>query len=195
MVNKRIVTIYKLCLSALFLVIGWLLPLLTGQIPTVGNMLCPMHIPVFLAGFIIGPWDGMLIGFILPLTRSLFFGMPPLYPLALAMAFELATYGLCSGLLLKIFIKIPLNFFLNICLSLIISMIIGRIIWGLARTICGIVSNTPFTLKLFLSGALITAWPGMIIQVIFIPAIIFILSKTKLYHAFNNTKELKNNEL
>lgn len=34
------------------------LPFLTGQIPQIGSALCPMHIPVLLAGFLCGPWVG-----------------------------------------------------------------------------------------------------------------------------------------
>ena len=39
--------IKNLVLSALCLAIAMYLPFLTGQIQTIGNMLCPMHIPVF----------------------------------------------------------------------------------------------------------------------------------------------------
>ena len=37
-------------LAAMFLAIGLVLPFLTGQIPRIGSMLLPMHIPVFLCG-------------------------------------------------------------------------------------------------------------------------------------------------
>ena len=78
--------ILRLALSALFLAIGFVLPFLTGQIQQVGNMLLPMHLPVLVCGFVCGwPW-GLAVGFVLPLLRSLFFGMPPMVPTALAMA-------------------------------------------------------------------------------------------------------------
>ena len=88
----------NLTLSALFLALGYALPFLTGQIPQFGSMLLPMHIPVFLCGLICGWQYGAVIGFILPLTRCLFFSMPPVY-VAIAMAFELATYGFVAGFL------------------------------------------------------------------------------------------------
>ena len=88
----------NLTLSALFLALGYVLPFLTGQIPQFGSMLLPMHIPVFLCGLICGWQYGAVIGFILPLTRCLFFSMPPVY-VAIAMAFELATYGFVAGFL------------------------------------------------------------------------------------------------
>ena len=43
--------IVKLTLAAMFLALAFILPFLTGQIPQIGSMLCPMHIPVLLCGF------------------------------------------------------------------------------------------------------------------------------------------------
>ena len=79
----------KFTLSAMLIAIGMVLPFLTGQIPQIGNMLCPMHIPVFLCGLICGWPYGMAVGFVLPVLRSVIFGMPMLYPSAISMAFEL----------------------------------------------------------------------------------------------------------
>ena len=81
----------KLTLSAAFLGLGLVLPFLTGQVPQVGSMLLPMHIPVLLCGIICGWEYGLAVGAILPLLRSVIFGMPPMYPTALAMTFELAA--------------------------------------------------------------------------------------------------------
>ena len=94
-------TAKKLVYSALCLALCMVLPFLTGQIPEIGSALSPMHIPVLLCGFICGgPW-GMVVGLTAPLLRFALFGMPPLFPTGLAMAFELAAYGLFSGLLYK----------------------------------------------------------------------------------------------
>lgn len=88
--------IRKLTYAALFLALALVLPFLTGQIPQIGSALSPMHIPVLLCGFLVGwPW-GLAVGFIAPLLRSVIFGMPVMVPGAVAMAFELAVYGLVS---------------------------------------------------------------------------------------------------
>ena len=84
----------KLSLSSMFLAIGLVLPFFTGQIPQVGSMMLPMHIPVLLCGLICGWKYGLMVGFVLPPLRSVLFGMPPLFPTGAAMAFELAAYGL-----------------------------------------------------------------------------------------------------
>ena len=96
----------KITFSAIFLALAFVLPFLTGQIPEVGSMLCPMHIPVILCGFICGWKYGLIVGVVAPLLRSLTLGMPPLFPTALCMSFELATYGVVSGLL---FVILPKN--------------------------------------------------------------------------------------
>lgn len=167
----------------MFLALGWLFPLLTGQIRTIGNMLCPMHIPVMLCGLILGPIYGMFIGFITPLTRGVLFGMPILYPMGICMAFELASYGFVCGLVYKLLNK-KFNYIFSIYFSLIISMITGRIVWGLSRLFCGFVSRNTFTWKLFMSGAFITAWPGIIIQLILIPFLMNILIKSNILSKF-----------
>ena len=84
-------------LAALFLALAFVLPMVTGHLPQVGNMLCPMHFPILLCGFVLGgPW-GLAVGFAAPLLRSVLFGMPPMFPIAISMAFELAVYGAVSG--------------------------------------------------------------------------------------------------
>ena len=122
-------TTLKLVYSALCLALALVLPFLTGQIPQVGQMLSPLHIPALLCGFLCGWPYGLAVGFIAPLMRSMIFTMPPMYPAAIAMAFEMAVYGTIAGLLYKrLPKKIP-----YIYVSLISAMIGGRIVWGLDR--------------------------------------------------------------
>ena len=165
--------VLKLTYAALCLALAVVLPFLTGQIKTIGNMLSPMHFPVIICGFLCGgPW-GAVIGFTAPILRSVLFGMPVLYPNALGMAFELATYGFVSGLCYKLFPKkIPF-----IYLSLIVAMISGRLVWGVARVIMAGLSGTEFPLSAFLAGAVTSAIPGIILQIVLIPPIVMLLQK------------------
>ena len=39
-------TTRSLVLAALFLALAFVLPMITGHVPQVGNMLCPMHFPL-----------------------------------------------------------------------------------------------------------------------------------------------------
>ena len=172
----------NLTLSALFLALCLLLPFLTGQIPTIGQALSPMHIPVLLCGFVCGwPW-GLGVGFIAPLLRYLLFGMPPIYPTGLAVAFELATYGAATG----IFYRLLPQRTPYIYTSLIVSMLLGRCVWGIARFIMAGLSGSEFSFAMFLSGAFTTAVPGIICHIIIVPAIVIILKKGKLIPVESN---------
>ena len=170
-------TTKKLTLSAMFMALGMVLPFLTGQIQQIGNMLLPMHLPVFLCGLLCGWQYGAVVGFILPLSRSVTFGMPPLYPMALAMAFELATYGLVAGLLYG---RSRWQCVRALYRALIIAMLSGRIVWGAAEIVLLGIGGNKFTWEMFLSGVLLNSIPGIIIQLTLIPAIMIVLNKTGL---------------
>ena len=167
----------KLVLSAMFLALGLVLPLLTGQIRQIGSMLLPMHIPVLLCGFICGWQYGLVVGLILPLLRSFTFGMPPLYPVAVAMTFELATYGFLSGFLYARFRK---HSVLTIYVCLIAAMIAGRLVRGAAEVILLGLGESGFSWKAFLAGAVTNAIPGIVIQLILIPEILLALIVSKM---------------
>ena len=166
----------KLVNAALMLALGMVLPFLTGQIPSVGSRLLPMHIPALLTGYISGPLYGLLVGFIMPLFRSMIFGMPPMFPTAVAMAFELATYGLIAGLLYRRMNKNTGNIYL----SLIIAMVIGRFVWGLVSYVLYGLGESAFTWQIFTAGAFVNALPGIIIQLILIPVLVLALKKGKI---------------
>ena len=165
--------LYRMILSAMFLALAMVLPLLTGQIPQIGQALSPMHIPVLLCGFFCGPWYGLVVGFISPILRFFLFGMPPLMPGGVAMAFELATYGCLSGLLYKLLPKkIPF-----IYVSLICAMLAGRVVWGVARAVIAGGTNAQFGVQAFLAGAFINAVPGIILHIVLIPVIVIALRR------------------
>ena len=167
--------IRKITYSALFLALAMVLPFLTGQIPEIGSMLCPMHIPALLCGFLCGwPW-GLAVGFLSPLLRSLLFGMPPVW-VAIAMAFEMATYGAVSGWLYRKLGKSPARIYG----SLIAAMVAGRLVWGLVKFLLAGLQGTEFSLALFLSGAVTTAIPGIILQLILIPILVVVMERTNM---------------
>lgn len=157
----------ELTLSGIFLLLGLVLPFISGQIPQFGSMLLPMHLPVLLAGLCLPMPNAALVGFILPIVRSLIFTMPPMYPSAIAMAFELGTYA------------IVINFIYNrfgnkntkaVYCSLIPSMLAGRIVWG---GVMYILVGIGF--KAFLTSAFINALPGIVLQLVLIPLIMKLL--------------------
>lgn len=170
-------TTKNITLSAMFMAVGMVLPFLTGQIQQIGNMLLPMHLPVFLCGLICGWQYGAATGFVLPLLRSVTFGMPPLFPTATAMAFELATYGLVAGLFYG---RSRWQCVIALYRSLIAAMLAGRIVWGAVQIVLLGLSGSAFTWQMFMSGALLNSIPGIIVQLILIPAIMLALNRTGL---------------
>ena len=166
----------NLTLAAMFLAIGQVLPFITMHIPTIGKMLCPMHLPVLLCGFICGPAYGAAVGFICPLMRSLLFAFPPMYPNAAGMAFELLAYGLIAGLMAK---ALGLDTLPKIFISLITAMIGGRIVWGIARVLMLQIRGTEFTFKMFIAGGFTNAIPGIILQLILIPLVLSIFYRRR----------------
>ncbi len=173
---KKQAQLLNVALSAMFLAFAFVMPFLTGQIPQIGKMLCPMHIPVILCGFVCGgPW-GLAVGFIVPLLRSFVLGVPAMYPNAFAMAFELAAYGLMSGVLYRAFPK------KKVCIygSLLISMIVGRLVWGVVQFACMGLDNAKFGFEAFWAGAVVNAIPGIILQIVLIPVVVMLLEKTKI---------------
>ena len=169
-------SLFKMILAAFFLALAYVMPFVTGQIPEIGAMLCPLHIPVILCGFICSwPW-GLAVGFIAPLLRSFMVGMPPLFPTAVCMAFELAAYGAVAGLMHKVLPKKKLYIYV----SLLIAMLTGRLIWGTAMFICLGVTGGAFTFAAFIAGAFTNAIPGILVQIVLIPVLVMALEHPKL---------------
>lgn len=178
----------NLTLSGIFLALALVLPFLTGQIPEIGSMLLPMHIPVLLCGFLCGWTWGLGVGFIAPLLRSLLFGMPPLLNVAIPMAFELAAYGALAGLLYNWLKNNECRLIgsagkngkpiVNTYIALIVAMLLGRLAWGVAKfAVVSLFTTGFFTLPMFFAGAFVTAWPGIVLQLAIIPPIVIALER------------------
>lgn len=185
MKNKKL---QKLVLSAMFLGLGLVLPFFTGQIQQIGNMLLPMHLPVILCGFICGWKYGLVVGAVTPILRSAVFSMPVMYPSAIAMAFELAAYGFLVGFLFQ---NARWQCLKSLYRCLIISMLGGRVVWGIVMTVILGLGENGFTLTAFLTGAFLNAIPGIIVQLILVPAIMLALNKTHLVPFRNNKNHKK----
>lgn len=183
MKNKKII---NLVLSAMFLCLALLLPFLTGQIPQVGKMLLPMHIPVILCGFICGWRYGVCVGFIAPILRGVMFSNPVFFPTGFIMAFELAAYGLFAGLVYYCFKNQNI---VKVYLALFASMLAGRIVKCIVQFFVLGFTDEGFVFKAFIVGAFTNAIPGIILQVLLIPLIMLTLHKTHLFE-FRKEKSL-----
>ena len=166
----------NLLLAAMFLAIGLVLPFFTGQIKEIGNMLLPMHLPVFLCALICGWQYGTAVGFIMPILRFALFFMPRM-PGALAMAFEMATYAFAAGFLYS---RARWQCTRMLYRCLIAAMLAGRVVWAAAMTVLLGLSGSAFTWKMFLSGAFLNAIPGIILHIVLIPVLVMAMQKARL---------------
>lgn len=167
--------LYSLTFSAMFFAIGLALPFLTGQIQQIGNMLLPMHLPVMLCGLVCGKFYGLVIGAALPIVRSLIFGMPMLFPNAIAMSAELAVYGFMIGF---VYYMLKKGNVLSVYIALIVSMLSGRVVWGAVMSVLLSFGERSFTFALFISGAFLNAIPGILLQLILVPSLFILLKRT-----------------
>lgn len=171
--NNPRTPVLRLTCAAICLALCMLLPFLTGQIPQIGNMLCPMHLPVLLCGFVCGPAYAAAVGAIAPLLRFALFGMPVIFPTGAAMCLELMTYGLVSGLMYR---ALPRRRS-SIYVSLVCAMALGRVVWGAASMVLRGIAGTGFTWAAFMAGAFTTAIPGIVLQLVLIPVLVMALER------------------
>jgi len=161
----------KLVLAGLFTAMGVGLPIAFHAFSLSGTIFLPMHIPVLLCGLICGWRYGMITGIIVPILSSFLTGMPPLYPVGAAMALELAAYGAIIGILAGR---------MNVIVALIGSMLGGRVVLGISNVVLMGLAGKSYTFSAFIAGAFVTALPGIILQLVLIPAIYLILDKTNI---------------
>lgn len=168
----------KICLSAACLALVFVLPLITGSNPELGNALCPMHIPALLMGIIIGPYFGGALAFISPILRSLILGAPaPIVPRAITMSFELMAYAFVFGFLYMMLRKsLP-----SLYIALVSGMLAGRVVGLLVKLVLyktGIMGT--FSLPVIISGYFVETIPAIIIQLILVPPVVLALQRAKI---------------
>ena len=167
----------RLTFSALCLALAMVLPFLTGQIPQIGRLLSPMHIPAFLCGFLCGwPW-GVAVGVISPILRGVIFGMPALFPTGVAMAFELAVYGAAAGIMYRVFRRTAWGTWA----ALGIAMVAGRVTYGLVMVLMVSAGLTPLgegtTLLLVFLGPFTNTIPAVLLHAALVPPIVIALER------------------
>lgn len=164
-IENRITT-RSLVTAGLLLAIGIIIPSIFHTTGIPGTVFLPMHIPVLLGGFLLPLPLAFLLGVLTPLLNSIITGMPPLFPMAIIMVFELGFYGFMASLLYRR-LKLPS------IISLIISMIVGRIIAGIVVFFLIVLFTVQMDPIMFVKGGIITGLPGIIIQLILIPTLMY----------------------
>jgi niacin transporter len=169
--------------TGMLIAIGILMPQVFHSVPNAGSIFLPMHIPVLLCGLICGAVAGGLSGAVTPIISWLIFGMPPAPNALVPMVFELFVYGLVSGAVNGLLLKNDKTKKFSFVIALLVAMLAGRIVsiavkLVLLSAIFGGSLNEVFTAALM--GGFVICWPGIIIQLGFIPALMATLEKANI---------------
>ncbi|MEG0778056.1 MAG: ECF transporter S component [Oscillospiraceae bacterium] len=165
----------KSIITAVCIAICVVLPQAFHSIPNAGSIYCPMHIAPILCGLICGWPFGLLCGLAGPLLSSLITGMPPMAYLP-AMMIEIGIYGFACGIMMK-FVRTGKVYF-DLYISLLVAMLAGRVIAGAAKAL--IFAAGKYSIAAWAGGYLVTCLPGIIIQLVLIPTLVFALMKANL---------------
>ncbi len=180
--------------TALLLALGVVLPIVFHTIPLGGRIFLPMHLPTFIAGLILGPVAGLVVGVGSPIVSGLLTGRPTVFYMV-PMVFELATYGLVAGLLRPRFEAmlgrrarasgraerpgVKTSRLAAVSMALVCAMLAGRIVWiAVVVWFAPVLGLTARPVAMAL-GALGAGWIGMIIQLALIPAIVRAIERTR----------------
>lgn len=165
----------KSIITAVCIALCYVIPLMFHGIQNAGSIFCPMHIPVFICGLICGWQYGLLCGIAGPALSSALSGMPPVAILP-SMMVELAVYGTAAGLMMKL-VRTK-STYADLYISLIVAIVCGRVLAGLAKAL--IFARGSYSMSAWIAGSVVTSWPGTVIQLVFIPTIVFALMKSHL---------------
>ncbi len=164
----------KTVFTAMSIALCVVLPTVFHMIPNAGSILLPMHIPVLLCGMICGWPYGAACGLLGPLLSSILTQMPPVAILP-SMMVECAVYGAVSGLMMQLLPnRRPL---LQLYASLIPAMLAGRIVSGIAKAL---VFSPGMTWDAWITASFITSLPGILIQLVLLPSLIFTLTQARI---------------
>lgn len=171
----KLSTLNKFTITAVCVALCIILPIALHGIPNAGTLFSPMHIPALLCGIICGWPYGLLCGLVGPLLSSLLTSMPPMAKLPFMMI-ELAVYGVVCGLLMKGFRSGKI--WIDLYASLLIAMLSGRIIAGIVRAF--FLAGESYSWSIWATSYFVSCLPGIIVQLILIPALYIALERAKL---------------
>lgn len=170
---KTMSPIKRMTMAAVCAALCVVLPIAFHSIPDAGSVFLPMHIPVLICGMICGWPYGLLCGLVGPMLSSALTGMPPVAYLP-AMMVECGVYGLVSGLMLKV-IRTK-HTYADLYIALVAAMLAGRVVSGIAKAL---IFTPGLAMSAWVTASFVTALPGIVIQLVFLPSVVFTLMKAR----------------
>lgn len=159
---------------ALATVVPQLFHLIGGK--PLGNVFLPMHLPVILGGFLLGPTAALICGVLSPLFSFLISGMPA-FPRLIFMMFELGAYGFITSLCTQ-------KFRLPVFITLPLTWVVGRTVFLITAAFALHVLKAEIqgmpTAWAAVWTAVTTGVPGIILQAVAVPVLVAALKKARL---------------
>ena len=174
----------KCAVTAVCMALCVVLPMALHAIPNAGTLLSPMHLPVLLCGLICGWQYGLLCGLAGPMLSCFITSMPGIGYLP-TMMLELAIYGFVTGLMMRL-IHTGKQL-ADIYISLLTAMLAGRIVTGIARAL--IFAAGSYSWKAWATGYFVSSFPGIVLQLILVPALYLALQKAHVIPARRRSRE------
>jgi len=166
-------SVKNMTLTAVCIALCVVLPIAFHSIPDAGSVFLPMHIPVLICGMICGWPYGFVCGLMGPLLSSALTGMPPIAMLP-AMMLECGVYGMVSGIMLKL--VHTKSTYGDLYIALVVAMLAGRVMSGIAKAL---IFMPGMALSAWITASFVTALPGILIQLVFLPSVVMTLMKAK----------------
>lgn len=169
----------ELSLGGLFIALGIVIPIgfhaLGGG--RLGPVFLPMYLPVLVCGMLVSPGAAAAVGLLTPVLSSALTGMPPVLPTLPLMVAELAAMGAVASVLHR-------RLGLPALLATPLTLVVGRAVLGLAVALA--VNLLPAELPppmrepaLYLIGATVTALPGLVLQMLAVPAVVALAERSR----------------
>ena len=167
-------SVKNMTFAAVCIALCVVLPIAFHSIPDAGSVFLPMHIPVLICGMICGWPYGFICGLMGPLLSSALTGMPPVAILP-AMMVECGAYGMVSGIMLKL--VHTKNTYGDLYIALVVAMLAGRVLSGIAKAL---IFMPGISMTAWIMASFVTALPGILIQLVFLPSVVQMLMKAKI---------------
>jgi hypothetical protein len=173
----------ELSLGGLFIALGIILPMAFHAIGggKIGSVFLPMYLPVLACAMLVSPPIAAAVALLTPTLSSALTGMPPILPYLPVMAAELVVMATLASLLHR-------RLKLHALPTVVLALLSGRVVLGLMAAVlvaalpAGMQQSLPDVMHqpvAWVIAATATALPGLILQIIAVPAVVAIVEKRR----------------
>jgi len=173
----------ELSLGGLFIALGVVIPIAFHALGggKLGSAFLPMYLPVLACAMLVSPPIAAAVGLLTPMLSSALTGMPPVLPVLPMMAVELVVMATIASVLHR---RLKLHSLLAVVLALLSGRVVmGVVAWLLVAALpAGLQESLPPIMRTpvaYVGAATVTAIPGLILQIVAVPAVVAIVERRR----------------